>query len=102
MKRKRLPDHNSGPVRTCLACGKRFLKSDLLRFVADDGGIVVVDLKRCMPGRGVYCCPDSGCLSGFVKKRGKLLRALRITEIDRSSVFRLVEECRSDIVSYSN
>lgn len=74
----------------------------MFRFVANQGGLLVVDVKGCLPGRGAYCCSDDKCLANFIKKKGKLLRALRITKIDSSSVLRLVDECRLDIAGYSN
>jgi hypothetical protein len=102
MKRTQLPEQVGGPVRTCLGCGKRLLKKELWRFVADQGGAVLLDSKRCLPGRGVYCCPEAGCLLSFMKKKGKISRGLRVTDIDCSSVFRLVEEGWSDIAGCSN
>jgi len=102
MKRNLLPDQASGPVRTCLGCGGRFSKKTMFRFVADHNGHLVVDKKMCLPGRGAYCCLDDKCLSSFLKKKGKLLRALRNTKIDLSSVLRLVDDCRLDITGGSN
>ena len=97
MKRQLLPEQASGPVRTCLGCGEKLFKQRMLRFVAGQGGLVGVDWKRCLPGRGVYCCSDYKCLESFVKKKGKILRALRISKIDYSSVLSLVDEYRLNI-----
>ena len=102
MMRKLLPEQAEGPVRTCLGCGAKLLKKKLLRFVADRNGLVVLDQQNRLPGRGAYCCSDYKCLTVFVKKKGKLLRALRMTKIDCSSVLRLVDECRLDIADRSN
>ena len=102
MKRNLLPEQAGGPVRTCLGCGKRLLKNKMLRFVADRNGRVEVDQKSCLPGRGVYSCPDYRCLSSFMKKKGRLLRALRITKIDCSSVMRLLDEFQLDVTDCSN
>ncbi len=102
MKRKLLPEQAGGPVRTCLGCGKRLLQKELLRFVADRNGLVEVDQEKYLPGRGAYCCPDYSCLSSFMKKKGRLLRALRITKIDCSSVMRLLDEFQLDVTDCSN
>ena len=102
MTRTLLPEQADGPVRTCLGCGAKLLKKKMLRFVADRDGLVMVDQQKCLPGRGAYCCSDYKCLAIFIKKKGRLLRALRITKIDCSSVLRLVDECRLDIAGCSN
>jgi predicted RNA-binding protein YlxR (DUF448 family) len=102
MKRKHLPEQDSRPVRTCLGCGEKTSKKRLLRFVAGQNGLVELDLKGILPGRGIYCCPNYSCLSGFMKKSGKMLRALRITRIDCSSILPLVEKYRMDIADCSN
>ena len=102
MMGKPLPEQAGGPVRTCLGCGAKLLKERLLRFVADRNGLVVLDQDKSLSGRGAYCCPDYKCLTVFVKKKGKLLRALRMTKLDCGAVVRLVDECRLDIASRSN
>lgn len=102
MKRNLLPEQTGGPVRTCLGCGKKLLQNKMLRFVADRNGVLEVDLKKSLPGRGVYCCSDYRCLFRFMKKKGRLLRALRITKIDCSSVIRLLDEFQVDVADCSN
>lgn len=91
------PDRAKGPVRTCLGCGRKHLKESLLLFVAEQGGLLPVVGKRTLPGRGVYCCAEHRCLEGFAKKKGKILRGLRISKIDCSVVNSLVEEYRSKV-----
>jgi hypothetical protein len=96
------PDRPLGPVRTCLGCGGRFPQQELLRFIAEQDCLVEADRKKFSPGRGVYCCANHRCLSGFMRKRGRLLKALRVTKIDCSSIFRLVDEYRLNITDCSN
>lgn len=66
----------TGPVRTCVGCGKKTDKADLIRFAAVDGRIVV-DAGYRLPGRGAYSCRQENCLRLLVKKGKKLARALR-------------------------
>lgn len=40
--------------RTCIVTRKVLDPDDLIRFVAAPDGAVVADLKRCLPGRGVW------------------------------------------------
>ncbi len=75
MKNKRAPQ------RQCFGCKGVFPKKELLRFVKDLSGKVVVDRKKALPGRGVYLCPDSGCFEKAIK--GKVFqKSLGIESID--------------------
>ncbi len=50
--------------RTCLFCGQRADKQDLLRIVIkEDNGCVVFDEKQCMRGRGAYIHKKGECLN---------------------------------------
>ena len=49
--------------RTCIACRKRQVASDLLRFVRSEGGQLGLDLSRNMPGRGAWLCASQSCLA---------------------------------------
>ena len=64
-------------IRTCVGCGTRAAKSDLLRVVAVDGEIVVDPAAR-RPGRGAYLHPSKGCLER-ARRRRAIPRALRVT-----------------------
>ena len=81
----------SRPVRTCLGCGKKRQQQELLRFVAGREGRILLDEKGRLPGRGAYCCPDEKCLAGFMKKRGRLARALRCAAVECSDILELVK-----------
>lgn len=89
-----LSEGKGKPVRTCLACGEKIRQERLLRFAAGQDGLVMLDAKGRLAGPGVYCCPNYRCLAVFVKKSGKILRALRKTKIDCSAIFSLVEKYR--------
>ncbi len=42
--------------RTCLSCRQKHGTENMIRFVAAPDGSVVADLKRTLPGRGVWVC----------------------------------------------
>jgi predicted RNA-binding protein YlxR (DUF448 family) len=48
------------PMRTCLVCGKKDAKSQLLRVaLSPEDGTIVLDSQQRMEGRGAYVC--QGC-----------------------------------------
>jgi predicted RNA-binding protein YlxR (DUF448 family) len=65
------------PIRTCLGCGQRSLKGELIRIVTVDGALRVDESGR-LPGRGAYLCPETACISSLLKKKGKLSYSLRV------------------------
>jgi len=62
------------PIRTCICCGAKRDKRELIRLVLDPDGLVVED--RLGKGRGAYICGDEKCLSVLKTGRG-LGRAFR-------------------------
>ena len=76
------PDHQVGPVRTCIGCRNRGLAVELLRVVAvrdgNDVYVVTVDAASSLPGRGAWLHPDQQCLRVAIRRRA-FARALRIT-----------------------
>jgi uncharacterized protein len=67
------------PVRTCVSCGARKSKAELVRFVLDPGGGgLLEDKERRLQGRGAYACETKTCLDGLrnSKKIGKTFRRL--------------------------
>jgi uncharacterized protein len=64
-------------IRTCVGCGTRAAKSDLLRVVAVDGEIVADPAAR-RPGRGAYLHPSLDCVER-ARRRRAIPRALRVT-----------------------
>jgi uncharacterized protein len=63
-------------VRTCVGCGARAAKPDLLRLVAV-GDVLVADVAARMPGRGAYLHPSQGCLER-ARRRRAFPRALHL------------------------
>jgi len=62
------------PIRTCVSCGAKMPKAELLRFVfADD---VCKDERQIRHGRGAYVCMNDKCRDTGIKKN-KLQRSLQ-------------------------
>ena len=64
------------PHRTCIGCGTKRSKMELVRLVLDSQGRVVPDDSRKEPGRGAYVCESRSCLEAVIRGRG-LNRAFR-------------------------
>ena len=56
------------PLRTCVVCGSKTDKRDLVRVVRDQAGSVQVDDTGKKPGRGAYICHDQTCWDKALKK----------------------------------
>ena len=67
------------PVRTCIGCGEKKNKDELIRIVRTPEGEVIKDPSGKMNQRGAYICPDSACLVKAAKRHA-LSRSFR-TEI---------------------
>ena len=57
------------PMRTCVVCGIKSAKGDLMRIVATPEGIVAVDLTGKKQGRGAYVCNRDTALDGGLKRK---------------------------------
>ncbi|HHV78926.1 MAG TPA: YlxR family protein [Firmicutes bacterium] len=65
------------PLRSCVGCGAKRPKRELVRVVRTCEGQVFVDPTGKKSGRGAYICPSDDCLEKAVKS-GKIGRALEI------------------------
>jgi predicted RNA-binding protein YlxR (DUF448 family) len=63
------------PVRSCVGCGRKAGRSELLRFAARDGQLVPGANE---PGRGAYTCRRLACFERAVSRRA-FNRTLRQT-----------------------
>ena len=63
------------PQRTCIVCGSKRAKLDLLRLALDGEGRVCLDHLQRYPGRGGYVCPRPDCLARL--KLSHLQKAFR-------------------------
>lgn len=87
------------PVRTCLGCGVKVNKTELVRFVVFDG-CLAVDGKQVVPGRGAYCCRKIQCYHRFVKQRKKLAWALRYHDREELGGIALSQGLDAEFASY--
>ncbi len=62
-------DEDTGSERTCIVTRNRASPDTMLRFVRSPDGLVVPDLKRKLPGRGVWLTPSRVVLETAVKKK---------------------------------
>ncbi len=65
------------PLRTCVSCGKKTAKRELLRLVATPSVGIVVDSSGRVNGRGAYVCRDGDCGSDGLH-RGRVEHVLRV------------------------
>jgi uncharacterized protein len=73
----RRPERSS-PLRTCIGCGRKAPKAELLRFVARDGALVPGSLE---PGRGAYTCRRLACFERAASRKAfnrTLKRTVRV------------------------
>lgn len=57
------------PQRMCTGCGQMKDKRELIRVVRCPEGVLAIDKKGKLPGRGAYLCPNADCLKKAVKTR---------------------------------
>ena len=72
----KLDGRQAEPVRTCIGCGERSAKADLVRVVAA-GDELVPDVSVRLPGRGAYLHRSLACLER-AQRRKAFARALRL------------------------
>jgi hypothetical protein len=70
------------PVRTCLGCGLKTNKGELVRLVMSATALVV-DSKGILPGRGTYCCRKAECYHRLMKQRKRLAWVLRCQDPEK-------------------
>ena len=57
------------PLRSCVICGRKTAKAELLRIAATPQRMVEVDPAGRLPGRGAYVCRDGSCSRGSLSRR---------------------------------
>ncbi len=77
------------PQRSCIGCGLKKDKSDLLRIVRSPEGEFSLDPSGRKNGRGAYICMNPACLEK-AEKRKALQRSFK-AEVD-GSVYRQLRE----------
>jgi predicted RNA-binding protein YlxR (DUF448 family) len=56
-----------GPLRRCIVTRSELPPDDLIRFVADPSGLIVADLGRKLPGRGVWVTGERSAVEAALK-----------------------------------
>ncbi|MEX2102548.1 MAG: YlxR family protein [Gaiellaceae bacterium] len=79
----------TGPIRTCIGCGRKAPQEELLRFAAVDGALTP-DPERRLPGRGAYTCRRLACFERAASRRA-FARTLRRTVAIPSALNALYE-----------
>ena len=73
------------PVRTCVGCRTRAPRSTLLRVVSQNG-ILIIDERAVLPGRGAWMHPSQECMASALRRRA-FGRALRVsTPVDTQTI----------------
>jgi predicted RNA-binding protein YlxR (DUF448 family) len=67
------------PIRTCLSCGAKRRKGELIRLVLTSEGRLVRDDQGTWQGRGAYVCRNKSCREKLSDNR-RLRKAFRTTE----------------------
>jgi len=83
------------PIRTCIGCGEKKPKRELLRIVRDEDNNISFDPTGKASGRGAYLCPKIECLDLAFKKRA-FSHALRC-EVSFGTLQKIKEELQNEI-----
>ena len=65
------------PERTCVGCGQKRPKGELVRVVRTPQGALILDVTGKNPGRGAYLCHQPVCWKKGTEK-GNLFRRLNL------------------------
>lgn len=57
------------PQRTCIGCGEKKNKKDLIRVVKNKDGEISIDKTGKVNGRGAYICDCIDCLEKAIKSK---------------------------------
>ncbi len=80
------------PERSCVACGQKLPKRELIRIVKTLQGAVTVDRNGKLAGRGAYLCWKPSCWQRGVEKGG----------LERSLKLEISTQDKSDLLDYFN
>lgn len=71
--KSRVVEYLGVPIRTCVCCGCRKPKAELMRFGLNDEGELTLDCKGKRTGRGSYVCREAECIRA-ARKSTRLVR----------------------------
>jgi predicted RNA-binding protein YlxR (DUF448 family) len=72
------------PLRTCISCGSKHRKKDLIRLIQGEDNRVVIDKSMSSPGRGAYLCKDKACLQRLKEKKSDRRRLSKAFKTERA------------------
>lgn len=86
------------PVRTCVSCGAKRSKNDLIRLLLDREDRLVNDVSGEMHGRGAYVCKTGYCLERLSgnKRLNRLFRTDRMITLSGLSKGHILEDRKSE------
>lgn len=61
--------NNAKNIRRCIVCREHCDKQDMIRFVKDEDGNVIIDDTKKRDGRGCWVHNSDECISKLIKKR---------------------------------
>lgn len=75
---------NKIAIRTCLGCRESRDKKELVRLVKSPDGLVVIDYKGTLPGKGGYVCPIESCIrEAFLRKQfSRVFTVVQVEGVD--------------------
>jgi predicted RNA-binding protein YlxR (DUF448 family) len=56
------------PIRTCVCCGRKAVKDELIRLVLDSHSQLIKDDSATIQARGAYVCHSSSCVAQLRKR----------------------------------
>lgn len=65
----RWDDDKAGPERICVVTRRKGAPGEMIRFVVAPDGAVVADVRRKLPGRGVWVTADAAAVADAVRKQ---------------------------------
>ena len=88
------------PERTCISCGAKLPKRELVRIVRTPQGTLHIDSTGKSPGRGAYRCRNVDCWQKAARK-GSLERSLNasLTPQDHDLLFSSYQELMAEKTS---
>lgn len=90
----------SGPLRQCCVCKKVQPKDKLMRLIKPPRGNTLYDHSSRMNGRGIYICPETGCLEKIINGKKSLLGFSKETlvglkeEIEKKIIYEILRYIR--------
>jgi predicted RNA-binding protein YlxR (DUF448 family) len=68
------------PIRMCIGCRRKRRKEEMLQFIKGVDGVVLVNEKKRINGRGFYLCPDLTCFK-MAQKKERNVGSLGLTDL---------------------